>query len=120
MLLDPDLKQKNALAACETNSAVNNNASVLNRSVLAARIENPRRVEGFLESAMQALADVVEGVKDRSFCVAMPKQYGMSSHFCDLVTEFCGRAAAVYPALRPCPVGEDFLFAIQAWRRRRQ
>ena len=60
---------------------------------------------------MEACADTVERVKYGCFSVAMAEKYGMSTDFCDFITDFGRTAAAVYPALCAGPIGQDMLFA---------
>lgn len=57
----------------------------LNRRVLAAGVDDPVRVKGLLEAAVQAFTDRIEGVECRGVFVAIPKQYGMPTGFCDFV-----------------------------------
>jgi hypothetical protein len=119
LLPDPINKQKKAFAVCGRNKALHSRVTQLYRSVLAAGIENPFRVEGLFESAVQAFAHAVEGVEDWDFSVAMAEKYGMSSDFCDLFADIHGAAASVNPALGTRPIGQDLVFAIEAGSGRR-
>jgi hypothetical protein len=119
LLPDPINRQKKAFAVCGRNKAPHSRVTQLYRSVLAAGIENPFRVEGLFESAVQALTHGVERLKDWGFSVAMAEKYGMPADFCDLFADFHGAAVAVNPALGTRPIGQNLVFAIKAGSGRR-
>jgi hypothetical protein len=115
----PAIRQMKALAPLD---AVSSNARVtavprtLNRRVLSPGVEDPVRVEGLFEPAVKPFTNHVERVKGRNSFVAMPKQYGMPSGFCDLVPNRVRRHVAADPALCAAPVGEHAVFTFESRR----